>query len=426
MNPRRLLIVSPHFPPVNAPDMQRVRMSLPHFVAAGWEVTVLTVDDPTPLAPVEPELLDTVPAAVRVVRARCCSRHWTRWLGVNNVALRALPFLFLTGCRLLAGRRHDAVYFSTTMFIVLPFGRVWRSLYGVPYVIDLQDPWVTDFYERPDAPRPPGGWKYGVARRLGRLLEGWTMRRVSHLISVSAVYGESIRTRYPELNHLPCTELPFGAPEDDLRHLRATLGRRSPILPAGGLRLAFAGALGPGMLGTVEILFAALAALRSEGVTISVHFFGTTYSPGAEAGPATLALAAKYGLRDSVHEHPGRLPYFAALQVTLEADANLLFGSTDLAFTPSKILGVQAAGRPVLALAYAGSAMAGRLAQVGLPFVPVPCAANDGPAVAATVVALRRLTAADQIPSPFPEQLTAQALAARQLEILSSVSAPRT
>ena len=49
----RLLIISPHFPPINAPDMQRVRMSLPHFVDAGWEVVVLTVDDREPLAPLE-------------------------------------------------------------------------------------------------------------------------------------------------------------------------------------------------------------------------------------------------------------------------------------------------------------------------------------------------------------------------------------
>jgi len=85
---RRLLIVSPHFPPVNAPDMQRVRVSLPYFVAAGWEVTVLTVADPTPTAPLEPELEATVPAGVRVERAFCLSRRWTGWLGVSNVALR--------------------------------------------------------------------------------------------------------------------------------------------------------------------------------------------------------------------------------------------------------------------------------------------------------------------------------------------------
>jgi hypothetical protein len=31
----RLLIIPPHFPPLNTPDMQRVRMSLPQFVAVG-------------------------------------------------------------------------------------------------------------------------------------------------------------------------------------------------------------------------------------------------------------------------------------------------------------------------------------------------------------------------------------------------------
>jgi hypothetical protein len=426
MNPRRLLIVSPHFPPINAPDMQRVRMSLPYFASSDWEVTVLTVDDPTPLAPVEPELLDTVPATVRVVRAHCCSRRWTRWLGVNNVALRALPFLFLAGCRLLSGRRYDAVYFSTTMFIVLPFGRIWRRLYSTPYVIDLQDPWVTDFYERPGAPRPPGGWKYRVARGLGLLLEGWTMRRAAHLITVSAAYGDTIRARYPDLHELPCTELPFGAPGPDLHHLRATLARRPAILPRDGFRLAFAGALSPGMLGSVEVLFAAVAALRRDGVAISIHFFGTSYAQAGKSEPVTLAPAARHGLQDCVHEQPGRLPYFSALQVTLEADTNLLFGSTDLTFTPSKILAVQAAGRPVLALAYAGSAMAERLTQAGLSFVSLIPAADDGPAVAATISALRRLIGGGLPPRPPPEHLSATALAARQLEILASVSVSRS
>ncbi len=40
---RRVLIVSPHFPPTNAPDHQRVRMSLPYFQENGWEPVVLAV-----------------------------------------------------------------------------------------------------------------------------------------------------------------------------------------------------------------------------------------------------------------------------------------------------------------------------------------------------------------------------------------------
>lgn len=421
MNSRRLLIVSPHFPPVNAPDMQRVRMSLPFFVAAGWEVTVLTVADPTPTAPLEPELEATVPAGVRVVRAPCCSRRWTGMFGVNNVALRSLPFLFLTGCRLLSARRYDVVYFSTTMFIVLPFGRLWKMLVGTPYVIDLQDPWITDYYERPGSPPPPGGWKYRFAQGLGRALEGWALRGVSHLITVSGSYADQLRVRHPALRATPATELPFGSPDPDLQLAASHLATRPPLLPAGGLRLAFAGALGPGMGAAVEVLFAAMAAVRQDGLRVSAHFFGTSYSPAAQGRPATLALAAQYGLSDCVHEQTDRLAYFDALQVTLEADANLLFGSTDLAFTPSKILAVLATGRPVLALAPAGSAMVERLAQLGQACVTFPSSGPDADSARAAGALLRAL-AAGRATGPEPAALvrySARAVAERQMEILA-------
>ncbi|MBI2814097.1 MAG: glycosyltransferase [Opitutae bacterium] len=419
---KRVLIVSPHFPPVNAPDMQRVRVALPYFVEAGWEVTVLTVADPTPTAPVEPELAATVPGAVRVVRARCLSRRWTGWLGVNNVALRSLPFLFLAGRRLLRGRRHDVVYFSTTMFVVLPLGRLWKLLCGAPYVIDLQDPWISDYYDRPGAPRPPGGWKYQFAQGLGRALEGWTMRGAAHIIAVSERYLDTLRTRYPGLRATPATELPFGSPDPDLARLRATWKSRAPLLPASGLRLAFAGALGPGQLAAVEILFAALAEVRRTGLHVSAHFFGTSYAP--QGKPATLALAAKHGLAGCVHETPARLRYFEALQVTLEADANLVFGSTDLPFTPSKILAVLAAGRPVIALAPAGSAMVARLAALGETCMTFPVAGPNTAAISETAARLRQLAAGRLAPvaSSEWERYSARAVAEKQMSILTAAA----
>lgn len=405
--------------------MQRVRVSLPYFIEAGWDVTVLTVADPTPTAPLEPELNATVPAGVRVERAHCFSRRWTGLLGVNNVALRSLPFLFLAGCRLLTARRFDVVYFSTTMFIVLPFGRVWKMLCGVPYVIDLQDPWVSDYYERPGAPRPPGGWKYRFARGLGLALEGWTMRGVAHLITVSAAYADTLRQRYPVMHSIPSTELPFGSPDPDLQLVAARRENRAALLPAGGVRLAFAGALGPGMLAAVEVLFAAMAEARRGGTATSAHFFGTSYSPQAQGRPATLALAAQYGLSDCVHEQTDRLRYFDALQVTLEADANLLLGSTDLAFTPSKILAVLAAGRPVLALAPAGSATAPRLAVLGQACVTFPVTGPDAASVKEIAAQLKAL-AAGQLPAPDSAALSrfsARAVAEQQLEVFAAVAA---
>ena len=63
---RRVLIVSPHFPPLNAPDHQRVRMSLPHYAACGWEPVVLCVARVRQVGVMEAELAATVPPDVRV------------------------------------------------------------------------------------------------------------------------------------------------------------------------------------------------------------------------------------------------------------------------------------------------------------------------------------------------------------------------
>jgi hypothetical protein len=406
--------------------MQRVRVSLPGFLSGGWEVTVLTVDDPTPTAPTDPALNATVPPGVRVERVFCLSRRWTAWLGVGNVALRSLPFLFFRGCRLLRQNRYDVVYFSTTMFVVLPFGRLWKTLFGVPYVVDLQDPWVSDFYERPGAPRPPGGWKYQVAHGLGRGLEGWTMRGAAHIIAVSADYLDTLRRRYPGLRHRPMTELPFGSPDPDLRQVAEIMKDRAPILPPGGLRLAFAGALGPGMLAAVEVLFAAMAEVRRAGIAVSAHFYGTSYSPQARSQAVTLALAARHGLSDCVHEQPERLRYFDALQVTMEAEVNLLFGSTDLAFVPSKILTVLAAGRPVLALAPAGSALLRRLALLGQSGVSFPLTGGDAASIGTAVAELQILASPRRTAPDLSALLPfrADALAASQLGIFASVCEP--
>ena len=58
---RRLLIVSPHFPPLNAPDHQRVRMSLPYYAASGWEPVILCIARDRQCGVMEEELSGTLP-----------------------------------------------------------------------------------------------------------------------------------------------------------------------------------------------------------------------------------------------------------------------------------------------------------------------------------------------------------------------------
>ena len=362
----RLLIVSANFPPVNTPDMQRVRMSLPHFVAAGWEVVVLTVDDREPMAPLEPELLETIPAAVRVVRARAVSRRWSRWFGVNNLGLRALPFLYGTGCRLLRRQRFDLVYFSTTQFILFPLGRLWRWTFGVPYVIDLQDPWVSDYYDQPGAPRPPGGWKYLFASAAARLLEGWTMSGAAHIISVSERYLDDLARRYPWWTADRGSVLTFGAPDNDLEFARRLAQSAPALLPASrGVRIAYAGRLGPDMLPALEVLFAAIARRKDSPKPVEVYFFGTSYAPSDQATGTTAESARRHGIGHLVHEKPARIGYLDALRILLETDVALLLGSEDTGYSPSKVYPTLLAAKPTIAIAPAASVLEQKIRELG-------------------------------------------------------------
>jgi hypothetical protein len=425
----RLLIVSAHFPPVNAPDMQRVRMSLPHFVDAGWEVVVLTVDDPAPLAPLEPALLATVPHPVRIVRAPVFARGWTRLLGINNLGLRALPFLYETGSRLLTEQRFDLVYFSTTQFAVCPLGRVWQREFAVPYVIDLQDPWLNDYYAQPGAPRPPGGWKYLFAYASAKILEGWTLRRCAHVISVSSTYLDVLQRRYPWFERARSTVLTFGAPDADFAIVRRRASQTPRLLPdSPSLKIAYAGRLGGDMLPALRILFAAIARLAPEPRKVELFFFGTSYADPKRAEATTTSLAGEYGIAAQVHERPARIGYLDALQLVLETDVALLLGSEDRAYSPSKIYPTLLCEKPALAIAPRESVLEAKLRELGGASVVTFDAAATEPAIAETARALQRFLRGEPDLAAQPldrvrlqRDYTAAAIAGQQMRIFIGI-----
>src|SRR5438093_394671 len=99
---RNLLIVSPNFPPINSPDMQRVRMALPHFAEFGWEPTVLAARPECVEGVYDPLLEESVPKDVPIVRTRALPVRQTRRFGLGSLALRAWPYLASAGSRILS------------------------------------------------------------------------------------------------------------------------------------------------------------------------------------------------------------------------------------------------------------------------------------------------------------------------------------
>jgi len=356
---RRVLIVSPHFPPVNAPDHQRVRMSLPYLRDNGWEAHVLAVDPQFIEGFQDPGLVRTLPGDVPVTRAAAIPPRLTRWLGLGNLALRALLPLDREGSRLLRRGRFDLVYFSTTVFPVMRLGPRWKRRFGVPFVLDLQDPWVSDYYDRSGV-RPPGGWfKYRLSQWLARRSEPAAVRAAAHVISVSPSYPQTLLARYPGLRAERFTVLPFGAPEADAEFVRRQGVKQTVFDPADGLRhWVYLGRGGADMAPALRGLFLALRSLRQERPEVNrlrLHFVGTSYATGPRAQKTVEPVARECGVADLVSEQTGRIPYLEGLALLHASDALLVVGSDDASYSASKVYPCILAGRPLLAVVHEGS-----------------------------------------------------------------------
>src|SRR5512142_3135319 len=101
---RRVLFVTPHFPPDSSAGAHRVRLLAPHLAAHGWEPTVLTVDPRDYEGSVDGALAELVPPTVEVVRVRALPARSTRRLGFGDLGLRAFASLGRAARRLLDER----------------------------------------------------------------------------------------------------------------------------------------------------------------------------------------------------------------------------------------------------------------------------------------------------------------------------------
>lgn len=355
--PRRVLVVSPHFPPVNAPDHQRIRTALPHLVALGWQAEVLVVDPTRVNHPQDPLLAATLPPELAVHTTSA----WAPRLGLGNLGWRCLTAMAQAGNTLLAGGKFDLVFFSTTIFPVLVLGPYWQRRFGVPYVVDFQDPWRVGAAP-PGQHRPGGRLKYALDKALAAQLEPRVMRNVNQVVVVSAAYGDTLHQRYPWLRPDQITVLPFGAPEADFAALPHLPVAQSQFDPADGHRhWVYVGRGGPDMALALEGLFLALARLRQRCPdlvnALRLHFIGTSYAPAGRAVPSVAPIAAACGVADLVQEQPQRVPYFQAQRLLVDSSAVLLMGSTDPAYTASKLYPAVLARRPLLAVFHRASSV---------------------------------------------------------------------
>jgi glycosyltransferase involved in cell wall biosynthesis len=438
---RRILMVSPHFPPDTSAGAHRVRLLAPHMAEFGWTPTVVTLEAGAYEGRLDPGLLDLVPGDLHVVRCGALPARWTRRLGFGDLGLRALGDLNSACVRALAEEAYHALFITIYPSYPALLGPRLKRRFGIPFVLDYQDPWVGAWG------RTVGGGANGtpdLKSRLSRGAAAFLERRVvpwaDAITAVSAGTYESVLERIPAACATPCLELPLGCePADFARVLRGS-GRNPHFAPDDGLiHVCYVGTLLPLGFETLRAVLDAVAGLRTTHPDLfrrlRLHFFGTSNQTAGSPPPRVLPIADALGLRDSVTEWPTRVDYLEALAILRDASVVLALGSSEAHYTASKIFPALLSGRPLLAVYHEGSSVGDIVRAAATDQQARVVTYNDRERVGSSVEAIRtelvRLTGLHAVsgdgavdPIPF-EAFTAREMARRLAGLLDSLEPAR-
>ena len=351
----QVIIVSPQFPPSTLAGVHRARHLAKHLPSAGWEPTVVCVDEAYHEGHLDPALDELVARHTRRIRTGALPVRFMRPLGIGDLGLRAYRQLRRTVLDLVRQRRADVVLITGAPYYPMLMAGALRAR-GVPVVLDFQDPWVS----RWGANQTPFS-KAGLSHRLGTWLEPRVLAEANFITSVSEVQNRQLMERHAWLDHTRLAAIPIGGDPLDFAHLR----RRPCSLAAGLLaedriNLSFVGTFADRFVPAMCALLAGARRLRNDDAhaaqRIRLNFIGTSAQMDEAHVPCRVrALAEDAGIAEMVYEFPRRLPYLDALSVMARSDGLLLIGSDEPHYTASRVLPALMSDRPYLSLYHADS-----------------------------------------------------------------------
>ena len=151
-------------------DMQRARHLAWELPKLGWEVEILCPDESyqrSPYVDKDSSLFFSPTTGIHFVKAYYSAIFST--IGIGSIGWRAFIPMLRAGRKLLKRRRFDLIYFSTTQFPLFLLGPIWQRWFGIPYVLDFQDPLYREGNTHPVWTKPT--IKHAIASCLGKYVE---------------------------------------------------------------------------------------------------------------------------------------------------------------------------------------------------------------------------------------------------------------
>ena len=348
---KNVLVIGADFSPSSYPSALRVRFLVHHLRDFGWNPIVLTIQPTFYEAKVDPENEKLLPPGLEIIRTSAIPARLTRLLRFGDLGLRSFCHLWFAMNRVLRQREVDLVFISIPPNASMVLGRMAYAQFGIPYILDYQDPVVSEYYWRlPRHQRPP---KHLLSYAFSRLIERVAIKNVSELVAVSKGTTDGIAKRYAR--SIDVAEIQLGAEPRDFEYVRSH-PRKNPVFdPTDNLlHLSSVGRGGFDLLPSIRALFQAIILGLERWPDLfrrlRLHFVGTTYAFKSEGSYQVLPLAREMNLEEYVDEHPGRVPYLTAMQILLDSHALIAIGSEVPHYTASKIFPYILAARPLLAV----------------------------------------------------------------------------
>ena len=355
---KTVLFVSPDFPPCNLVGVHRVRLFVRHVREFGYEPIVLTLRPEEYETKLDPELEQLVDPTVTVIRTPALPTWPVRVVG--DTGLRSLPYHLAAINRIARLRKLDLLFLTVFPAYSTLLGPLIARRFGIPYVIDYQDPWVQPIQRKHW--RSP---KSLAVHTLARLLEPRAVAGASGIMGVGEGYFAGVLRRNPRLRTLPTAGIPLGGePLDHELIARRTEPARLLDRPelAGRLVLVYAGAILPRAHGTLRTLLAAGRRWTESGdllaARIRLLFVGTGSRPTDPTSGVVGPIARECGVDGMVVEVAERQPFMDVLHLLHQCQGVLILGSSEQHYSASKSFQALMSRRPILGLMHAESSAA--------------------------------------------------------------------
>lgn len=239
---RRVLLIAYSFPPVGGAGVQRPTKWVKYLPPCGWDVTVLTPENPS--VPLRDEsLLAEIPPETRIIRARTwepdyrlkqqigAATHETKQPGMTGKLLRAMksavksaalsvlqPDLQVLWVRNavraaaaeLRNVEHDAILVTAPPYSMLSIGVALKQRFALPLVFDFRDEWDLSSRYLEQAPR--GWWSSWIQARMQR----WLLRHADAVLATTQASALTYQRKLSEVGNIATSHCVYNGfdPED--------------------------------------------------------------------------------------------------------------------------------------------------------------------------------------------------------------------